>query len=375
MTIDIIGAGIGGLTLANALQAKGVDYRIYERAEELRPVGAGIILANNAMQIYEKLGLKKKIEEKGNPISSFTITDRRLRCISGINLKYFEEKHGVQNIAIHRGVLQQLLLSNLKKSPKQGYELIDIQEQEKRYQLKFTNEKVVSSEMVIGADGIRSQVREVGLGGGVIRDHGQICWRGVADFELPENYQNELKEAWGGGDRIGFVKIADNKTYWYALKSINKTSTYTKDQIGHYYEDYNPVVKELILATSNNAIHEAHIEDLKPMSRWYRNNICLIGDAAHATTPNLGQGACQAIEDAYYLADSLSRSEPSVAFDEYQKIRKPKADTIVKLSSRIGQISHWENNLAVGLRNLFMKMTPEWVNRLQSKKIFSIDYL
>lgn len=102
MNIDIIGAGIGGLTTAIALEQKGINTRIFEQAEQIKPIGAGIILANNAMQVYEKLGLRKEIEENGNPISSMNITKSNLNPLSRIDLTYFEQKYKTKNIAIHR---------------------------------------------------------------------------------------------------------------------------------------------------------------------------------------------------------------------------------------------------------------------------------
>ena len=97
MNIDIIGAGIGGLTTAIALEQKGINTTIFEQAKKIKPVGAGIILANNAMQVYEKLGLKKIIEENGNPIYSMNITKSNLRPLSKIDLTYFQEKHNTNS--------------------------------------------------------------------------------------------------------------------------------------------------------------------------------------------------------------------------------------------------------------------------------------
>jgi len=111
--VDILGGGIGGLTSAIALEKKGFDVRVWEQSEQLLPLGAGIILANNAMQVYDKLDLRDALELKGNVISSMKITDSSLNKVSEVDLKFFEKKYGVKNLAIHRGDLQKTLVNNL----------------------------------------------------------------------------------------------------------------------------------------------------------------------------------------------------------------------------------------------------------------------
>lgn len=114
---------------------------------------------------------------------------------------------------------------------------------------------------------------------------------------------------------------------------------------------------------------------MKPINEWYKENVCLLGDAVHATTPNLGQGACQAIEDAYILSKCLSTYGVDKAFAEYQKLRIVKAHQVVKTSWNIGKIAHWGNPLAIVFRNSLMKMMPEKMNRKQSEKIFELEII
>ncbi len=373
MTIDIIGAGIGGLTTAIALHKKGIDTRLFEQAKEIKPVGAGIILANNAMQVYHRLGIRHEIEKNGNPISSMNILDQQFKPISKMNLKYFEDKYGVQNIAIHRGKLQQILASKLSGNLNLGFKLHKIEESDKGFDIYFENDVKLHSETLIGADGLKSTVRKIMLEEGQIRDASQICWRGIAAYDLPRKFQNELNEVWGHGDRIGFVKIDDQKVYWYALKTLDVKQQYAVEEIENYFEDYHPIVRELLKQTPKNTIHTANIKDLRPVKKWCTTNMCLLGDAAHATTPNLGQGACQAIEDAYYLADCISKNSVNVAFQKYQQIRMPKAHRIVKTSWALGKIAHWKNPIAVKLRNRLMILIPPKVNQKQSERIFELD--
>jgi len=375
MTIDIIGAGIGGLTTAIALEQKGMHVRVFEQAEEIKPIGAGIILASNAMQVYEKLGLKNEIEENGNAISAVLITIADLSPISTIDLSYFEKKYNVKNIAMHRGTLQQILIDKLVSTKIHvDHKLKKATKISEGHHLEFENGKEYQSSTLIGADGINSIVRRDLFSNNTIRNANQICWRGIAEYDLLSKFKKELNEAWGNSERFGFAQIAKNKVYWYALKSY-KTDTYeyTVKNIEFYFEKFSSTIRDIIALTPKEQIHTAEISDLKPTRTWFKDNVCLIGDSAHATTPNMGQGACQAIEDAYVLSECLEKHEPNVAFENFQRIRLPKAHQVVKTSWMVGKISHMSNPVLIRIRNQIMKMTPSSINRKQSEQIFKLE--
>lgn len=373
--IDIIGAGIGGLTTAIALQKKGFNIRIFEQADKVKPIGAGIILASNAMQVYEKLGLRNKIEKRGNIISSMNITKPDLKSLSKIDLKYFENIHKVKNIAIHRGVLQQILIEKLQTTEiSLNHKLKNIHKTDKGYLLIFDNDTTYKSSILLGADGLNSTVRQELFPKSTIRNAKQICWRGITEFSLPLKFKNELNEAWGKSERFGFVQIAKNKVYWYALKSFkNNSNLFSVEKISDYFNEFHPIIREIIGKTSKERINTAEISDLKPSEFWHQENVCLIGDAAHATTPNMGQGACQAIEDAFVLSECIGKYEINEAFERFQKIRMTKAHQIVKTSWLVGKIAHISNPILIKLRNQMMRLTPSSINRKQSERIFQLS--
>lgn len=374
-TINIIGAGIGGLTTAIALEQKGFKTRIFEQAEKMKSVGAGIILANNAMQVYKKLGLNTIIENSGHSISSINITKPNLKPLSKADLVFFEKKYSTKNIAIHRGVLQQLLISQLKSSEIiLDHKLKSLIQDENGYLLKFENNKTHKAPVVIGADGINSIVRSSLFPKNSIRHANQICWRGITNYNLPLEYKNELNEAWGKGERFGFVQISENKVYWYALKSFKESvNDLSLNHIDKYFEKYHTIVKNIINSTPIEAVNTAEISDLKPTNLWHTKNVCLIGDAAHATTPNMGQGACQAIEDAFVLSECINTYEINKAFEEFQKLRLPKAHRIVKTSWSIGKMAHLSNPILIGLRNRLLQLTPSAINKKSYEKIFQLE--
>lgn len=369
-TISIIGAGIGGLALGNILKQHQFDCTVYESAPEIKPVGAGIMMAVNAMQIFDRLGLKEKIENAGNKVHGISITDESLKPITKTSILALEKKYNSCNVAIHRAELQKILAENI------GYEYIRLNhslnkiEKKNDYSLHFENGIHAESKIVFGADGIKSKIRDQILGTGNIRNAGQKCWRGLTEFDLPEAFNHEAIEIWGKGKRFGFVKISDTKLYWYALVNERQHKRYLK--LCDYFEDFHPLVLNILEATLDENIILNDIIDLSPIHSWHADNLCLIGDAAHATTPNMGQGACQAIEDAYVIGQLLEKNQDfNAVFEEFQKIRRKKVNSIVNTSWKIGKISQWEKGNS--MRNFLMRLIPESMNQKLAEKVIRLE--
>jgi 2-polyprenyl-6-methoxyphenol hydroxylase-like FAD-dependent oxidoreductase len=373
MKIAIIGGGIGGLTTALALKQSGKEVTIYESAPEIKPVGAGIVMASNAMQVFDKLGVRRKIENAGCKISDIKITDAQLNTLSATNLAKFEEKYGVYNVAIHRADLQKILANEI------GFENIQLSKRLSKiekggdFKITFEDDTFVNADVIIGADGIKSIVRQQLFGIGHIRDSKQRCWRGVSEFDWTSKYNQEAFEAWGNGRRFGFVKISDTKVYWFAV--IDEALMKDNQDITELFKDFHPEILKIISETPKNDIIFNDIIDLQPISRWQTDKACLIGDAAHATTPNMGQGACQAVEDAYVLGKLFGQGKSAEeVFSEYEKLRMRKAHFIVNTSWTIGKVAHFNNTLAVWLRNILVKAIPKSINEKQLDKVFNLAY-
>ncbi len=377
-TIDIIGAGIGGLTLAIALKQKGFAVRVFEQAPELRAVGAGINLACNAMQVYDGLGLRQAIEDAGHICHQMQVTDETLQSLSEIDITPFSKRFAVHNVAIHRAALQKTLRSYLSDDEVfLGKELKHIEHWGNITRLHFTDGTQYGSQCVVGADGIGSTVRRQWLGEGEIRSSDQLCWRGVAEFELPAPYGDQLTEAWGAAGRFGFVQVDAKRVYWFAvMRKSTLPETTDKQFLISVYQDFNHLVTQLLCATPEEGIHEAPLGDLVAPSCWYRDSVCLIGDAAHATTPNLGQGACQAIEDAWVLAHCLEKNDiHEEAFQQFQAIRQHKVKQVVTASWSVGQMAHWQNPLAIRFRNGLMRIMPKRLGERQSESLYTLEEL
>jgi len=378
MKSTIIGAGIGGLTLAIALQQKGIEVEIFEATPAFRQVGAGIVIAINSMQIFQRLGIEKKIANAGNRLGRMEITNQELKPISTSDIEAFEKIYKLSNIAIHRATLHEVLLSELPNIPLHlNKKLKQLEQKNGVIDLIFEDGTTHQTNLLIGADGLHSAVRKFIFPAAKERLAKQICWRGVANFELESNYKNAAREAWGIGQRFGIVPIGQKLVYWYACANYEKDAKmeFQNKSISSVYTQFAPVVQEIIAATPTNAIITSEIGDLEPIPTWYQDNICLLGDAAHATTPNMGQGANQAIESAWVLADCLSKeNDLQKAFAQYQQIRKAKANGITNTSWQVGKVAHVTNPFLAKLRNGLFGLMPNSLAQKQMKKLFELNY-
>ena len=370
----IIGAGIGGLTTAIALQQKGIDVEIYEAFSAFKDLGAGIILANNAMQVYDRLGLASKLQEAGSPLQKLKVTNHQLKVISAIDANA-TTTNDLGSTAIHRSALQRVLLSQVPQDKLfLGKRLEAIDATDAGVALSFTDGSTHHGEVVIGADGIHSKVRDAVVAGSEIRDAGQLCWRGVLAFDLPDFCKGAFQELWGKKGRFGFGEISPGRVYWFAvIDQVGDHTVYAKAEIVDIFRDFHPIVQQLISATEADKILTNSLSDLKPISHWHTSHICLIGDAAHATTPNMGQGACQSIEDALALSEALVREETlPQAFAAYENYRKAKANKIVRTSWQIGKMAHMQNGLAITLRNALMRSLPTKLLIKQNAYVYEV---
>lgn len=378
MKVTIIGAGIGGLTLAIALQKKGIEVEIFEAASAFGKIGAGIVLAINAMQIYERLGLAQELKIRGNCLKEMAITNANLNVMAGNELASFEEKYNLNNIAIHRATLHEILLSELQHVPLYlNKKLKRLEEGVEGIKLEFLDGSTRKADLVVGADGIHSGVRQSIFPQAKERFSKQMCWRGVLPFKLEKGMDFTMREAWGAGRRFGIVPIENNQVYWFACASYQKDAKkeFQETNLSQLFSKFDPIVSQLIEATPSDKINEAELSDLEILKNWHKGKVCLMGDAAHATTPNMGQGANQAIESAWVLADCLAKeTDHKAAFEAYQNIRQAKATQIVKISWQIGKMAHLKNPILTVFRNAMMRMTPASIGQKQLGKVFELNY-
>ncbi|MCC1485416.1 FAD-dependent monooxygenase [Winogradskyella immobilis] len=373
---SIIGGGICGLTTALAFEKLGIEYKLYEKAEELIPVGAGILLPPNALQVYDWLEILEDIKQKGSEMRRITLTKSDMSPLFDYIQDDIKEKYGFYSVSIHRWELQNILL---QKIPKHKIHLnksfASYKTSEKKVELFFHDGSKVETDYIIGADGIHSRIRKQLFPKSKIRYSGQTCWRGICDYKnISNEYQYRGIEMWGKELRFGITKIEKDKFYWFAViksKSNLKDNLLTiKSELSDTFNDFHPIVNHLIDKTSITNIIRSDLYDVNPMPNWYRGNICLIGDAAHATTPNMGQGGAQTIEDAYFLANAIKREQPDNVFNVFQKKRINKVNQIVKQSLMMGKIGHLK--YFESLRSFIIKAIPSSLFKLRWRTVYKL---
>lgn len=235
----------------------------------------------------------------------------------------------------------------------------------------FENGENKIFDAVIGADGVRSAVRKQIINDGEPIYRGYNVWRGVVKTNFDVGYASET---YGKGQRVGIVPIKEGVYGWWA--TCNETFMQddspegTKAKLNRLFGDWHYPVMDIINNTDN--ILKNGIIDRKPTRGWTNGNSTLLGDAAHPTTPNLGQGGCMAIEGAYILAKSIQKYGISQkAFDRYEELQFPRAENIVNESLKLGKIGQLENSILIGLRNVAFKLTPSSIALKLFDKYFS----
>lgn len=365
--IAIIGGGIAGLTFARCLTTKNYDIHIFEKKEQFGEIGAAISVFPNALCVMDELGLLEEIlNNSGQFKKVYLKTDK------GTILSKSEPKSDYPVICIHRAGLHRILLKNIDDNLYNNYSLKDLSPLENgQISLSFDNGETKVFDAVIGADGIHSVVRKHIINDGEPIFRGYNVWRGVVKTNFDIGYASET---FGKGQRVGIVPIKDGVYGWWAtcnevyMQDDNPEGT--KDKLNRLFGDWHYPISDLINNTEN--IIKNSLIDRKPHRGWTHGNVTLIGDAAHPSTPNLGQGGCMAIEGAYILAKSIQKyGLTKKAFDRYEELQYPRSEDIMNESLKLGKIGQITNPILIALRNFAFKVMPSSVAMKMIDKYFS----
>jgi 2-polyprenyl-6-methoxyphenol hydroxylase-like FAD-dependent oxidoreductase len=365
MRAIIVGSGIGGLSTALALRRVGIEVALYERAPELTEVGAGISLWANALRALDHIGAGQAVRAAALPMerSEFRVRDGYLVAASYSAADIEKRFHANPFIAmIHRADLVDALAGCLPAGvARYGFECVGVEPAGQRAVVRFKGGHADEADLVVGADGIRSAVRASLLGPDEPRYAGYTCWRAISPrpASLAAGYVGEW---WGRGRRFGITTLTGDRVYWWATENqpAGGQAGDERAYVAEAFRAWAEPVPTLIASTPPERIIRNDILDRPPDSRWVSGRAVLIGDAAHPTTPNLGQGGCMAIEDAAVLARHL-RGGGDLAHNlaAFVAERYPRTASVTRTSWRFGRLGQWQGRLPCWLRDrLFGLVLP-----------------
>ncbi|MCB2377763.1 FAD-dependent monooxygenase [Hymenobacter sp. BT635] len=376
----IIGAGIGGLTTAHALLSQGHSVRVYEAAARLREIGAGVVLGANAMRSLSRLQLQEAVQAQGTPITRLSLSNQQGQTLQTTDPTYFARKIGFDNLGIHRAALQRVLLAGLPAGiVRLGTRLERFEATAAGVTAHFADGSQAQADALIGADGLHSAVRRQLLPASQPRFAGYTCWRAVVEAPQLALPVGSSMEIWGnGGRRIGFVPVGQGQVYWFAcLNSAEPRNphfaAFRVADLQRTFADFPAPIPGLLACTTDAQLLWNDILDLPPLTALAYGRVLLLGDAGHATTPNMGQGAGQAVEDAAALADCLTATpDITAAFQAFERRRLPRTTRIVNMSWQLGRMAQLENPVLVGVRNALMRCLPQAVSQQQMAWLYEL---
>lgn len=346
MNICILGGGVGGLSTAIALKQKGFNVEIYERHSKLSEIGAGIVCWPNACFILEKLGVINEIADVSGKLKAMNRFTNQGEAIGSLDITELNQLMGYSSYSIFRKDLMKILsqkVRSLKIPVHYQHNATRIQDIENsKTAVHFTDQQTVQADIVIGADGrMNSCARTFVHGNNTPIFQELINWIGI--FETDEELFPELAVAdyWGVGTRFGIVPVSKNRAYWAGgvvakEKEPLNADLYVKE-LTSLFDLWPDPIPRMIRETPPSQINKVYLHDHEPITTWHRNNVILLGDCVHAALPTSGQGACQALEDAWHLSNCLAEHSDNIqqAFKQFTQVRLTKTTNVTASGRQI----------------------------------------
>ncbi|QLY33342.1 FAD-dependent monooxygenase [Nocardia huaxiensis] len=345
----IVGGGIGGLATAIAFRRRGWEVEVLERSTRIEEVGAGLSLWPNALRALDALGLGETVRGRARADGSAGIRDSRGRWLSRTDTEAIRTQYG-SPVMMHRADLLDILRAAVPEAAvRTGISVTAAQADGVVTHSAGTS----AGDVVVGADGIHSVVRRAVCGAIEPRYSGYTAWRVVV---TPTEPIDDMGESWGRGERFGYSPLPDGRVYCFATADMAAgTPGGGLLELRTRFGSWHDPIPALLAAVDEATILKHDLYDLPPLKTYVAGRIALIGDAAHAMTPNLGQGACQALEDAVVLAHVATRDGDLTRYDTQ---RRPRTQMIAERSRLVGSVGQLSSPAAVLLRNALLRWTP-----------------
>jgi salicylate hydroxylase len=361
--VAVVGAGIGGLTLGIALQRAGVTVDLYERADELREVGAAVALSANGTRELYRLGVGKALDAVSTQPTELVYRDGRSgeRIAAHTGGADYRARFGAPYWGIHRVDLQQTLAAAVDpENLHLGRAVTGVTDHGDGATITFDDGAEVSADVVVGADGVHSVVRETvcGPGSGPVYS-GTSAFRGlVKRSDLPSLPDPLAIQFWAGPHAhllhypMGGEQRADDTVNFFAVlcgpaRWSGGNVEVADGELIAAFEGWHPAVVEMLAAVPQSP--RWPLLSQPPLTRWTRGRVVLIGDACHAMLPHHGQGANQSIEDAVVLADLLAGADTDAALDAYPRRRRARTRAVSRSAWDTGTLLHLPDDDVEGL--------------------------
>ena len=366
MKAIVIGGGIGGMSSAIALEKAGIDVEVYEAVQEMKPVGAAISIWPNGVKCLNALGMKAALRELGGNMAFMAYHDGA----TGVPLTRFSMAPLVQQVGeypypVARAELQAMLIDTFGRERVQfGKRVIQVEQTADGVIATFSDNSQATGDFLIAADGTHSVIREYVLEERLERRYaGYVNWNGLVTIDERIAPADQWTTFVGDGKRVSLMPVSGNRFYFFfdvpLPKGLPQDRSTVKADLTGYFQGWAESVQQLIAAINPDTTNRVEIHDIEPFSRFVKGRVALLGDAAHSTTPDIGQGGCAAMEDAVVLASTLASHSLGIedALLRYQARRVERVKDLVLKARKRCDVTHARDPA----------VTAEWYQSLKNE--------
>ena len=357
----VIGGGIGGLAAAAGLSAAGWEVTAFERATSLEPVGAGLGLAPNGLRALDTIGAGDELRAHAVPQEMGMRRPDGRWLVRSTTGKMVADRFGDSIILVPRAAVVDALVARVPDGViSLGTEVTAVKPGGKAAARVATTAGDLDTDLIVAADGIGSATRAF-----LFPDHPGLRYAGFTTWRLitgPVSEPVQMAETWGRGTIVGVMPLSDGRVYCYAAAPAApgaRAGDELAELVRRFGGWHEPIPGLLASARPHDVLRHDVAELAAPLPSFAAGRVALLGDAAHPMAPNLGQGACQALEDAAVLAQFATGISPDAVpgmLARYSAARLPRTSDVVRWSRRAGMMATWTSPAAVALRDTVVRV-------------------